>query len=157
MSIVTREEALENYARMEERMFIPLPEDNICRVIGRHRLEFDYDRQTLEVEYTLGEWMGDTSGDLNTGLLTLCADTTTGSLTHMLTGRFAPTVSISISCFESVRAGETIAVKAYATHIGRTNARLRAEIYSRKTGRLAASAEAVHFVADNGISNRGIM
>ena len=148
MSIVSRERALENLEFINNRICDNLPEDNVCRRIKRVVTEFDYDKQTLTAEYVSDGWMQNAAGAMHGGMQALCVDQTTGCLAGLMCDSYAATVSLSMSYLKPVPSSGTLVIKAYAVHLGRTNAHMRAELYSKETGALLGSATAIHFVAD---------
>lgn len=148
MSIVSRKKALENLDFIKKGVFENLPEDNICRLARRVVTAFDYEEQTLTAEYESDEWMQNAAGAMHGGMQAVCTDMTTGALAGILCDSFAATVSLSVSYLKPVPSSGTLVIKAFAVHLGRTNAHLRAELRSKETGELLGTATAIHFVAD---------
>ena len=146
MSIVPLEKALENLEFVKSGIFENMPEDNVCRRAGRNVIDFDYDLQTITIEFACEEWMQNAAGYVHGGIQAVCADQTTGCLAAVLCDSFAATVSLSMNYLRPVPAKGAMVIKAYAVHLGRTNAHLRAEITSKETGELFATSTAIHFV-----------
>lgn len=146
MNIVPLERALENLEFIKTGIFSHMPEDNVCRRVGRNVVDFDYDAQTITIEFKCEEWMQNAAGYVHGGMQAVCTDQTTGCLAAVLCDSFAATVSLSMSYLRPVPAKGTLVIKAYAVHLGRTNAHLRAELTSKETGELYATATAIHFV-----------
>ena len=146
MNIVPRERALENLEFVKKGIFERLPEDNVCRRLGRKVIDFDYDNQTVTIEYDCEPWMVNAAGFVHGGMQSVCADQTTGCLAAVLCDSYAATVSLSMSFLRPVPANGGLVVKAYAVHLGKTNAHIRAELASKETGEILATANAIHFV-----------
>lgn len=149
MGIAPRDVAESNVRLFSEGFYNDLKEDNICRRIAERFVDFDYDMRTLTLEFDVKDWMVNPRNTLHGGMFAMFADMTTGALSRILYDMYAPTVSMNINYHRAALAPDTLVVKAYGVHLGRTNAHMRAEVYSKKTGDLLVTTTAIHFVARN--------
>jgi len=148
MPLVSREAAEASIPHVFADLYATHSDDNAAlrlrRSIRSH--EFDYDGRTLALEFPIEDWMTNSQHALHGGMLAMCADLTCGALARILYGLYPPAVMLSVSFLRASFCGDSILVRAHATHLGRNNANVVAEVYSKNTGALLATATDINFV-----------
>lgn len=145
-NLALREVAEKNVVLFSEGFYEDLKPDNVCRRLNERVTAFDYDGQSITIEFEIGDWMLNSWGSLHGGLTAMCADMTSGALSRILCDTYAPTVTMTMSYLRAAKANDTLSVTAQALHLGRRNAHFRTEVRSKKTGELLASGTAIHYV-----------
>jgi len=157
MPVVSREEAESAIRYYLTEYYDRLPEDNPARRLRNALLAFrlDYDVPSLTVDFPIEPWMTNTARTLHGGMTAMCADIVCGTLARVMYGVYPPTVMLSISYLRAALCGDVIRVRAHATHLGRNNVNILAEITSRDSGELLATVSDINFVG--GAAFEGIL
>ena len=155
MNIAPRKIAEKNVHLFSDGFYNDLEPNNVCRLLDEKVVDFNYDEQTITIEFEVREWMVNPWRTLHGGMFAMCADMTTGALSRILCDTYAPTVSLTVNYLKAAVMPDTIVIKAYAVHLGRTNAHFRTEVRSKKTGDLLLTTNAIHFVAGEKQSQKG--
>ena len=108
-----------------------------------------FEEQALTFEYPVKNWMVNRVGQLHGGIICTAFDQVIAAVARFYAGEnFAPTVSLNVNYVRPMMEGDTLVVTAKATSIGKRLTHLAGDAYSKKTGKLIATATAVHMNID---------
>lgn len=117
----------------------------VCGMMEPNYVACDPEALTLTVSYASKLWEQNPDGVLHGGIVATMLDTVIGTLTHIITGKLTPTVSLNISYLRPAPGDGVIVIKAYVTKMGRTLIHTRGEAWEEKRPeKLIATAEAVY-------------
>ncbi len=103
-------------------------------------VDYNYDEETISVEFETLKWQINERGGIHGGAIAGMFDTAFGVVANFVAGKNeAATADMNISFIRPVEYGEHVIIKVFIVKKGRTIIRLRAEMFCRETGKLAAS------------------
>lgn len=108
-----------------------------------------FDDQSLTYEFPITEWMENRVGQLHGGIICTAFDVTIAALSRFFAGEnFAPTVNLDVNYVRPAYSGDTLVVTATAVAVGKRLTHVTAEAFSKKTGKLVASATSINMNID---------
>ena len=117
----------------------------VCGMMAPEFIECDPVAMTQTYAYPAQVWEQNPDGVLHGGIITTMLDTTIGALTHIITGKLTPTISLNTSYLRPAPGDGRIIVKAYVTKMGRTLIYTRGELWEEKhPEKLIATAEGTY-------------
>lgn len=121
-------------------------EDTINGLIPFELLGSSYEEQWVTLSFPVTRRVINHKGILHGGILCSMVDTACGMLSVYLSGNeFTPTINLSVNFLRPMGQGDFALVTARATHAGKTINSLVAEVHSKQTGKLCATATASFF------------
>ncbi|MEG0157169.1 MAG: PaaI family thioesterase [Anaerovoracaceae bacterium] len=108
-----------------------------------------YEEKRITLQFSLQPWQANRAGGLHGGVICMAFDMTIAAVARFFAGKnFAPTVSLDVKFIRPVEISDDLIVTAKATATGKRLSQLTAEAYSKKTGKLVATAASVYLNID---------
>lgn len=119
------------------------------RLEGR-AAECSLEEMSSVIEYPTLEWELNQAGQVQGGILCSMFDVAAGSLTATVNELlFNPTVSMNVRFIRPAVHKDIIVVRSKIDHNGKTLVHMSSGAYSKKSGKLLATAQLTFFNADN--------
>ena len=111
--------------------------------------------RTMTFRFPIQSWQVNRVGDLHGGMICTAFDVVISALARFFAGEnFAPTVSLEVKYVRPAKVGDELVVTAKATSAGRRVSQLTGEARSAATGKLIATAAAIHLNVDTDKEHR---
>ena len=112
-------------------------------------LDCDPETNELVMEFPVLPWEGNRVGVMHGGAITAVFDLAMGNMArYVAQANWAPTVGIEVKFIRPIQVGDDLIVKVRATAAGKRITQMYAEITSKATGKLSATATSVYMNID---------
>lgn len=123
--------------------------DNVNGMMKSFEVGCSFEDRTLAFGFPVLEWEANRAGFLHGGIIAAAFDIAIAALARFYAGKdYAPTVNFNINYIRPIKLGSTIIVESKAVATGKRISHITADMTDRDTGKLLATATAVHLNID---------
>lgn len=146
---MTGQERMEQYLEQTMKENNVDQKDIICGMMKSINVGCSYVDKSMTLGFPVQEWQANRAGMMHGGIICTAFDMTAAALARFYAREFyVPTVSLDVKYIRPVQIGDILDVTVIATATGKRITQIRAEAFSRNTGKLAATAASVYMNVD---------
>ncbi len=144
-----KQEQMEAYMEKTMRENNEIQKDTLNGMMQSLYVGCSYEEKTITLAFPLQKWQANRAGSLHGGMICTAFDITLAALARFYAGKnFAPTVNLDVNYLRPVDLEDTLQVTGKAIATGKRLTQLTGEAYSKKTGKLVATATSVYLNVD---------
>lgn len=112
-------------------------------------IDCDPEKDELVMEFPVLPWEGNRVGVMHGGAISAVFDLAMGNMArYQAQANWAPTIGMEVKFVRPIQVGDSLIVRVRATATGKRITQMYAEITSKETGKLSATATSVYMNID---------